>query len=346
MAYDWEFRVRSKGIWTSRLQLTDDSFFNIPIILPPLDEQQKIVNFIQQQDRRIRRFIRNKKKLIELLQERRRTLILDLLRGAIGTSSDELVSSNIEWLNSIRKHWKEVKIAHYAKVFNGSTPSRAKEEYWQNGDIPWLSSSKVNDQVVECPSEYVTKQALRNCAIALVPKNSVIIGLVGQGKTRGTASILGIETCISQNIAAIVPDNRINPSFLVLVLRASYQHIRNLGKGGNQAALNCGHISSLKIPLPSLKEQAQILDQVSKLTTAEDKALERAQNEILLIREFQSRLISDAVTGKIDLRSMSLEQTDEPIEDELSDISSNGFDADTETETEDEELLEEAAHAN
>ena len=143
-----------------------------------------------------------------------------------------------------------------------------------------MSSSKVNDLLVETPSEFVTKKALLECPISLLPKGAVIIGLIGQGKTRGMASILAIKACISQNIAAIVPEHTLNGCYLLLFLKGFYPIIRELGRGGNQEALNCEIVSNLRVLIPPLEEQLLIVDKVQSLIQRIEGGIERLTREI------------------------------------------------------------------
>jgi type I restriction enzyme S subunit len=191
--------------------------------------------------------------------------------------------------------------------------------YWRRGTVPWLSSSKVNDHVVETPSELVTDRAVRECSISLVPRGSVIIGLVGQGKTRGKAAILGIEACISQNIAAIVPAQDLSGSYLQLFLTAFYRTIREFGRGGNQEALNCEIVSNLRVSIPPPGEQRAILDRIDSLTQIIAQRAATAHREISLLRELRTHLIADVVTGKLDVREAAARLPDEAEEPEVVD---------------------------
>src|SRR5687767_15019557 len=110
-AFHWELRVRSKGVWTSRLQLTDESFLGCPFPVPPLAEQTAIVRYLDYVDRRIRRYIRAKQKLIKLLEEQKQAIIHRAVTRGLEPNV-RLKPSGVEWLGEMPEHW-EVKLLHH-----------------------------------------------------------------------------------------------------------------------------------------------------------------------------------------------------------------------------------------
>ena len=263
-------------------------------------------------DRRIRRYIRAKQKLIALLNEQKQAIIHQAVTRGLDPSV-RLKPSGVAWLGDVPEHWKVRKLAQIAKIFNGTTPSRMQPKYWRDGTIPWLSSGKVNDYVVYTPSELISEAALRECSLSIVPRGSIILGMIGQGKTRGTSARLEIDACINQNLAAIVPKHELDGRFLHHMLTAFYGPVRGGGRGGNQEALNCQIIASLRLPLPPLVEQISIVEHLECGLGGSVEILQNTQREITLLREYRTRLIADVVTGKLDVRAAA---TALPEEDE------------------------------
>src|SRR5262249_26599136 len=148
----------------------------------------------------------------------------------------------------------------------------------------------------------ITELAYKECSVSLVPKGSVILGLVGQGKTRGMSALLKIDACINQNLAAIVPRGELDGRYLLFFLTALYKNVRELGRGGNQEALNCNIVSRIKIPLPPLNEQHTICAALQSDISRVEQALVQIGRELSLVRELRSVIVSDVVTGKLDVR--------------------------------------------
>lgn len=214
-------------------------------------------------------------------------------------------SSGIEWLGDVPAHWKLPRLSYYAGIENGTTPSRNNPEYWDGGQVPWLSSGEVNQRRIRYASEFITPAALNDCSLRILPVGTIVVGMIGQGKTRGLAAILELESCINQNLAAIVPGRLLHSEYLLLLFQSAYGYLREFGRGGNQSALNTEILSAMRIPLPPLEEQ-QVIDEYLRRQLGEFQGLiDEAQRAISLLEERRTALISAAVTGQIDVREMS-----------------------------------------
>lgn len=144
------------------------------------------------------------------------------------------------------------------------------DEYWTDGTIPWLSSGEVHKKRITFTDKFITKKGYDNSSTKMIPINSVLIALAGQGKTRGTVAINKIELCTNQSIASIIPDvNKLYYQFLYYSLESKYEHLRRLSSSdGGRGGLNLKLIKSVKINVPSLEEQKRIS---SIITVLEDK---------------------------------------------------------------------------
>jgi type I restriction enzyme, S subunit len=271
--------------------------------IPTKLEQKQIANFLDRETTRIDTLIAEQQRLIELLKEKRQAVISHAVTKGIDRTVP-MKDSGVEWLGEVPKHWEVVKLGHFAKVINGSTPDRTNVDFWEDGDIPWINSGALNEHKICSPSELITQKALAECSVELIPCDSVLVGLVGQGKTRGLSSLLTIDAAINQNVAAIVPaKDRLSSSFLHLFLQSIYEPLRDFGRGANQAALNCELVSALRIPLPPKDEQNLISAYLEHNLNALERLEHSALNSIGLMQERRSALISAAVTGKIDVRN-------------------------------------------
>jgi type I restriction enzyme S subunit len=307
----YQYHIAAHGV--TRYGLSHDAIKSVCLPCPPLPEQATIVRFLDHADRRIRRYIRAKQKLIKLLEEQKQGIIHRAVTRGLDPNV-RLKPSGLEWLDNVPEHWEVRKLGQIAKVFNGATPSRIEPAYWRRGTIPWLSSGKVNEYVVATPSELVTQKAIDECSISLVPRGSVVLGLVGQGKTRGMSALLAIDACVNQNLAALVPRRGVDGRFLHFLLSALYKQIRELGRGGNQEALNCDLVARLRLPIPPLHEQEVICRYLQQAVSGGVHTHGRVEREVALVREYRTRLIADVVTGKLDVREAGARLPDEADE--------------------------------
>ncbi|HGF1449437.1 TPA: restriction endonuclease subunit S [Streptococcus suis] len=207
--------------------------------------------------------------------------------------------SGIEWIGEVPEEWGTGKIKYYAEISAGSTPDRTNELFW-NGDIPWMASGEVNQGVVTHTAEKITKLGLRNTSTKLLSKGTVMLALNGQGKTKGTAAILNIETASNQSLASFDVNNEfVNGYFLYYYFVANYSNIRGL-KGEDRDGLNLKLVSNIEIPLPSIDEQLKIADFLDKKVAQLDKVKSLLEEQIKTLEDYRQSLIYETVTKGLD----------------------------------------------
>ena len=165
------------------------------------------------------------------------------------------------------------------KITSGGTPQTGVPEYWEGGTIPWMSSGEVNLETVYRTENFITDIGLKNSSAKVVPKNSLVIALAGQGKTRGKVARIRIDLTTNQSLASItVKEDVVNSDYLYHFLKTQYENLRQISSGsGTRGGLNLQIISNYKFPLPcpenpkkSLEIQAEIvriLETFTELTT-------------------------------------------------------------------------------
>jgi type I restriction enzyme S subunit len=200
--------------------------------IPPRAEQQRIAELLWAADAAVEGY----RLVIEELQSLRRAL----------------------WLDFANKNITTVPMGNVAKISNGSTPSRRKTEYWEGGTVPWLPTQKVHDRLIQGADEFITQLAVEEWPMRVFPANSVLVAMIGEGKTRGMAAYLGIDACINQNFACVTPTKDIDSWYLFACLDNSYSQLRNFSQGSSQGALNCRVLQKFPIPLPSRTQQLHI----------------------------------------------------------------------------------------
>ena len=173
-------------------------------------------------------------------------------------------------------------LGEWATTTSGSTPSRGDKRYWSPAEIPWVKTGEVAFAPITRTAEAISKQALVECSLTLLPPQTVLIAMYGQGKTRGQSAILEIEATTNQACFAILPNDTWDADFLHHWLMASYDDLRTLsdGRGGNQANLNGGLLNALEIPAPDIDDQQRIVARL-KQQLAEADALSIALEQQL-----------------------------------------------------------------
>jgi type I restriction enzyme S subunit len=273
---------------------------NVPI--PPEEEHRTLATFLDRETAKIDALVEEQRRLIELLKEKRQAVISHAVTKGLNPNIP-MKSSDVDWIGQVPGHWAVTRLGYFATVENGTTPSRENLEYWTDGQIPWLASGEVNQLNITEATEFITEQALAESSLRLLPEGTIVVGLVGQGKTRGMSAILRMTATINQNLAAICPGPKILSEYILYLFQAMYESLREDGRGGNQAAINCKMLTSLQIPVPTISEQKVISAFLDKLTEETNTLESEADDAIRLLQERRSALISAAVTGKIDVRN-------------------------------------------
>ena len=286
-------------------RVPEDFIRDYQVPVPPLAQQHSIAEYLDRETARLDTLIAAKQRMLRLLVEKQRAFITHAVTCGLHPSSP-MQDSAISWLGEIPAHWQIWKIGHLAVVGNGSTPSRNNESYWADEGIPWLNSGVVNRPEITSADQFVTKLATRRCHLPMVGSGAALIAITGQGKTRGRASILSIDATISQHLAFIQPrGHRLRPWFLRWVLVAAYDFLRSISDdaGGTKGALTCEQIANLRVPVPPVNEQDEILSQVAAAVEKMESCQSVVDRTISIIKERRAAVISNAVAGKLDLGS-------------------------------------------
>lgn len=193
--------------------------------------------------------------------------------------------------------YKKYKLGELVEnVVAGATPKTSVDGYWNGGDIPWLSSGEVHKKFIYFTDKFITSEGYNNSSTKIVPTNSVLIALAGQGKTRGTVAINKIELCTNQSIASIIPNEMLNYKYLFYYLESKYEYLRALSSSdGGRGGLNLKLIRSIPIQIPSIKEQENISNFINEI----DKKISLLEQKHKLYDDFKKYLMQQIFTQKL-----------------------------------------------
>ena len=248
--------IERTGTSNTLKRISPTKFRALPIRLPSPAEQQKIADcltsldeLIAAQERKVDALKANKKGLMQQLFPREGET-LPRLRFPEFRDAPE---------------WRVDPLGELFETMTGGTPDRAVKEYW-DGVIPWITTSLVDFSIINHAEEFISEEGLENSSAKLFPKNTVLIALYGQGKTRGKVALLGIEAATNQACAAILPGEGIKPAFTFLSLCGRYDEMRGLSNSGGQENLSQGLVRELPFRYPeNVAEQQRIADCLSTL---------------------------------------------------------------------------------
>ena len=311
--FNWELQVRSKGVWISRLQLSDVSFLDAPIPLPPPDEQAAIVRFLGHAIRKIDGFIRAKRKLIGLLNEQKQAIIHRAVTRGLNPTVP-LMPSGIPWLGDIPAHWEARRVKQITRILRGKFSHRPRNDpAFYDGPYPFIQTGSVAraDKFI---SEY--KQTLNENGLSvskLFPSGTLVMTIAAN---IGDVAILTFEACFPDSIVGFVPTVKLSRDYLYFVFRCMKDELLREAPVNTQGNLNVERIGSMSMPFPPLSEQVEIIKHIEKESSPFDVAITRTEREIALMQEYRTRLTSDIVTGKLDVREAAARLPDPPADAE------------------------------
>lgn len=187
-------------------------------------------------------------------------------------------------------------LGEWATTTSGSTPSRGDKRYWSSAEIPWVKTGEVAFAPITRTEEAISRQALAECSLTLLPPQTVLVAMIGQGKTRGQSAILEIAATTNQNCFAIQPSDTWEPSFLFHWLMASYYDLRELsgGRGGSQSALNGALLNALVVPAPDIDDQRRIVAQLKQQLAEVDALRDALEQQLRDLDALPQRILAQA----------------------------------------------------
>ena len=297
------FEINSNGV--TRFGLGKDSIGSLIIIQPPIEEQEKITEFLDKETTKIDSQIVSNQKLIELLNEKRQVMINQTVTKGL---NPEIATKNseIDWIGLIPEKWKTAKLKNHAlKIGSGITPKGGSEIYIDKG-IPFIREQNVHfdgmhlDDVV-----YIPPQIHEEMRSTKVKKRDVLLNITGASLGRCTVvpDNLG-EANVNQHVSIIRVKTSLDSKFLCFYLATTMiqTFLYAIQVGASRQGLTFEDIGSLNILVPPIEEQNAISSYLECALSNVDQIINKATIQIQKLEEYRQSLISSAVTGIIDLK--------------------------------------------
>jgi len=329
------------GILSHRMRIPMDLLKCEPFPKPPPDEQSAIVRFLDHADRRIRRYIRAKLKLIALLTEQKQAIIHRAVTRGLDPNV-RLKPSGVEWLGEVPEQWEVRRLKSIARIRYGlGQPPREAET-----GLPLIRATNVDHgRIVEKDLIRVDPEDVPKTRNAFLVEGEIIV--VRSGAYTADSAIIPreYEGAVS-GYDMVVSAREARPEFIALALLCTYVRDDQLITASMRSAqphLNAEELGAALFLLPPDDEQVRIVECVAGHTADIDAAIDRAHRDTALLREYRTRLIADVVTGKLDVREVAARLPDEPEEPESPDEAETLADSDDEGEGVDVDVAPEEA---
>lgn len=293
-----QLEIEATGV--TRFGIPKDAIGKYKIPLPSLEQQNKIVHYLDREIAKIDALIEKKTKLIALLEEKKKAVINQAVTKGLDTTV-AMKDSGIEWLGEIPEHWEVNKISRvFDSIGSGTTPTSSNLEYYQDGNHSWLITSDLNDSYIFETSKKITDAAVYDfSALKLFPSNSLVIAMYGA--TIGKTGLTKIECYTNQACCVISNSTKVHIRYTHFYFIAMKQNLVNLSNGGGQPNISQGIIRDFKIVYPNLIEQEKIINFLENKIEETDLTIQKIIKTINLLKEKRTAIISAAINGEIAL---------------------------------------------
>ncbi|WP_226994784.1 restriction endonuclease subunit S [Ralstonia pickettii] len=315
-AYMQEVNKFSRGIVADRNRLYWESFKQMPSLVPPRPEQDQIVAYLRAQDAHIARFIRAKRKLIELLTEQKLAIIDRAVTRGLNPAAP-LKPSGIAWLGEVPAHWEVKPLKRWARLNARTLGEKTDPDFeFRYVDIGSVGTGRLAKELERIRFEAAPSRARR-----VLRRGDTIISTVRTYlKAIWYVSEDAEDLIASTGFAVLTPSNSVEPEYLGYVIQSNafVNRVTANSIGIAYPAIAETVLGRFPVALPpTVNEQQDIVAHIKTESAPLDEAIARAEQEIKLIREYRDRLIADVVTGQIDVRGWQPGPDDVASDEEL-----------------------------
>lgn len=301
-------------LWSTNIEKMKK--INIPI--PSNNEDEKIANFLDEKTSQFDLIISKKEKLIERLEEAKKSLISEVVTGKVKVvktdeeyelvkrSNEEMKDSGVEWLGEIPNDWDYLPLKYLAKMSGGYAFS--SDTFKDNGvQIIKIANLYNNKLSLGRQPNFVDTSYLESHKDFIVSKGDILISLTGTLGKRDYGYSIMLEDqqkfLLNQRVGKIKYNSNVNINYGIYILQSEpyLTSLYSLPTGTKQANLSNEHVLSIKVTLPDMDEQNKIVEYLDLKIGLINKNKYNILNQIEKLKEAKQSLISEAVTGKIEI---------------------------------------------
>lgn len=310
-----EYYRNGRGIvadlWTTRYS----EMKSILLPVPPREEQDQIVRFLDWKVSSINKLTAIRKKQIAEFEALRRRIILSAVTHGLNKEVP-FKRCEEEWISEMPIHWSLLPIKRLFKIFSGATPQSGNSEYW-NGDVVWITPAdfKTKDRYIYQGAKNLTDSGFYACSATMIPPNSIIFS---KRAPVGTVAINKVDLCTNQGCLSCIPFDDVSSEFFYYAMSVCTEEFERRAAGTTFKEISLAAFGAFLMPVPPINEQLEIVNYLDKLCMRIDLAVRNLRSQIEAFDEIKSRVIADTVTGKIDVQNITVPEY-EYVEDTADD---------------------------
>lgn len=303
---DYWAQIESGAVRSTIDNFSAGKYRNLLVPQPPLTEQWRIADFLDDQVTRIHEVVSLRRRQLELLRAQMSAIAYEQVTGGSITNR---IPSHLLWAPLLPAAWPVARLSTIAEMGSGHTPSRSQPEYWLDCDIPWLTTGDVHllrDDEIEFLSEteiQISQLGLGNSAAVLHPAGTVALSRTASA---GFSVVMGIPMATSQDFVVWRPSPLLDSIYLLWCLRAMRRDLLGrLAMGSTHKTIYFPDLESVRVPLPPLEDQRIAVASIRHRTTSIVAMRKAIRESVVLLEERKRALITAAVTGELDVSTAS-----------------------------------------
>lgn len=272
--------------------ISKPTFFSLNLPIPSYETQEQIANYLDEETDKIDNLIAKQKRLLELLEEKRRTTITRAVTEGLNPQV-ELKETGIKWFPAVPMHWSVRKLGSLTRLVIGSTPSTQNSADF-DGDLIWVTIADMQSKRIASSKQMLTVSAVKNKNMEMVPKGSLLFSFK---LSVGKVGYADVDLYTNEAIAAFLPNNKVLSEFLYYAAQTYFVNEANTNIYG-AALFNQELLKRVRVVYPNIEEQKQIADYLDEHERKTKLLRSKILTQIAILKERRVSLISNVVTGK------------------------------------------------
>lgn len=294
--YQFNLALRLACGGSTRDTINLEPFKNLPCLIPPLPEQQRIVSYLDKKCGEIDALIALQEKMIAQLTDYKQAVITEAVTKGLDPNA-KLVPSGIEWIGDVPEGWKVTNISKIAKTNSGSTPPNIVNDDTSN--IIWVRTTDIHDDEVYSSSNLLTENEFRNASCPMLEPGTCLVAMYGGAGTIGKCGILKVRATINQALCSMEVKESYYNYYLFYVLQAFRTVWMRFAVGTRKDPnINQEIVKKMLIPLPPLPDQQRIASYLDTKCSEIDSLIALKRQKIESLNAYKKSVIYEAVTGK------------------------------------------------
>lgn len=287
-----KYKIYSKSL---RYVVNSEDFGGIEILVPLLEEQEKIANYLDKKVTDIDLIIEKTKVTIEDYKKYKQSIITEAVTKGLNPNI-EMKDSGIEWIGQIPKHWEVTKLKNITNLSRGIFGHRPRNDpKYYNGDYPFIQTGDVASANKYIKYFSQTLSELGKGVSKEFKKGTIAFTLAANV---GDVAILDFDSYFPDSVMAIIPKNKVSNIYLYYILSVMKKEFFRVAIVSTQLNLNVERVGNIYISFPKLEEQQQIAEYLDKKVTDIDNLIAKKESLISEMEEYKKSLIYECVTGK------------------------------------------------